>query len=87
MLKSFKNKLGRILNSELVADNERLLDVNDDIIYGLRALTEENQELGRRIEILTEERDRLKEEVDLLKKKLAPKLATERRFNQIDYWD
>lgn len=87
MLKSFKDKLARALNPELIADNEKLLDVNDDCIDSMKALMKENGKLDLEVEALTVERDNLLEEVGSLKQKLAPKTATERKFNQIDYWD
>ncbi|GAH12860.1 unnamed protein product [marine sediment metagenome] len=87
MLKSFKDKLARALNPELIADNEKLLDVNDDCIDSMKALMEENRKLDLEVEALTVERDNLLGEVGSLKQKLAPKVATERRFGEIDYWD
>ena len=87
MLKSLRSKLAKTLNPGLVIENEQLLDVNDDCIDGMNALMEENKELNKKVNTLTVERDKLEEEVGLLKKKLAPKTATERKFNQIDYWD
>ena len=87
MLASFRRRLSKVLDSELTIENEKLLDVNDDCIDSMKALMEENRKLDLKVEALTKERDNLLEEVGSLKRKLAPKVATERRFEEIDYWD
>lgn len=87
MLTSLRRRLSKVLDSELTIENERLLDVNDDCLDGMKVLIEEGRELKLKIEALEKERDALREEVELLKKKLAPKTATERKFREIDLWD
>jgi predicted nuclease with TOPRIM domain len=87
MLKSFRSKLAKTLDPDLVIENEQLLDVNDDCIDGMKALMEENKGLNQKVGALETERDNLLEKVGSLQKRLAPKTATERKFNEIDYWD